>query len=191
MSDDDNQALQFNGAIILRSQVKWMRNYQPTMWMMITCEWILSTVHSMTELKSKSSSEQRNWNTLLVYRRMQWQREDPFIAIHVDSGDLSEARKEVLVVYQQLGAKLNRGISVVKLLLPEPWANWQRVPKIRAVNMWLLDWCGRKGFWFLAQWCLHWTKKELGSTGKRLIWTALGTASWQIVGNSWGCGEFW
>jgi len=95
---------------------------------------------------------------------LEWEGKDPVVVIHVGTNDIDRTRKEVLLrEYEQLGAKLKSRTTKVLIsgLLPEPRANLERVNKIRQLNMWLKDWCGRSGFQFVGHWHQYLGKREL------------------------------
>ncbi|XP_072891840.1 uncharacterized protein [Hemitrygon akajei] len=97
-------------------------------------------------------------------RNLQWEGEDPVGLIHIGTNDIDRTRKKVLLQeYEQLGVKLKNRTSgvIISGLLPEPRANLARLNKIRELNAWLKDWCGRSGFCFLGHWHQYWDRREL------------------------------
>jgi len=84
--------------------------------------------------------------------------------LYVGTNNIGKTGKEDLFEdYQALGAKLKKRSSRVTIsgLLPELRANEHRVEKIREVNTWLKDWCGKEGFHFMRNWHQYWNRRDL------------------------------
>ena len=105
-------------------------------------------------------------------RNLQWEGEDPVVLVHVGTNDIDRTRKKVLLQeYEQLGVKLKNRTSrvIISGLLPEPRANLARLNKIRELNAWFKDWCGRSGFCFLGHWHQYWGRRELFRRDRLLL----------------------
>ena len=97
-------------------------------------------------------------------RILEREGEDPVVVVHVGTNNIGKTRKEDLFLdYLALGTKLKNRSSrvIISGLLPEPRANWHRVEKIREVNTWLKEWCGKEGFHFMGHWHQYWDRRDL------------------------------
>eukprot|EP00061_Rhincodon_typus_P010022 g33974.t1 len=97
-------------------------------------------------------------------RILEWEGEDPVVVVRVGTNNIGKARKEDMFGdYQELGTKLkNSSLRVIiSRLLPEPHANWHRDARIREVNTWLKEWCGKEGFLFMGHWHQFWNRRDL------------------------------
>ena len=84
--------------------------------------------------------------------------------MHVGANDVGKVRTEDLVrEYEKLGMELKSRTDkvVVSGLLPEPCADRRRVDRIKEMNGWLRDWCGRNGFEFMGHWHQYWGRWDL------------------------------
>ncbi|XP_072352062.1 uncharacterized protein [Scyliorhinus torazame] len=97
-------------------------------------------------------------------RILEREREDPVVVVHVGTNNIGKSRKEDLFRdYKELGFKLKNRSSrvIISGLLPEPRANWHREARIREVNTWLKEWCGKVGFLFMGHWHQFWERGDL------------------------------
>ena len=99
-----------------------------------------------------------------LQRNLEWEGKNPVVVVHVGTNDIGRTGTKVLRrEYEKLGAKLKSRTKkvIISGLLPEPRANWHRVNKIKEVNTWLKDWCGRNGFEFMGHWHQYWGRGDL------------------------------
>ena len=99
-----------------------------------------------------------------LQRNLEWESEDPVVVVHVGAGDVGKMRTEDLGrEYEKLGMELKSRTDkvVISGLLPEPSADGRRVDRIKEVNGWLRDWCGRNGFEFMGHWHQYWGRWDL------------------------------